>query len=215
MMRFVLLVALLGTSVATELTKETWDDAVAGKTVFLKFFAPWCGHCKSMKPDWDKLMAEFEGHATTLVADVDCTAGGKALCDEAGVRGYPTIKHGDPSDLQDYKGGRDLAALKAFAAGLGPQCSPSNIDLCDDAKKAQIKEFMALGAAEREAQIKVKEAELEKLESDFKSFVEGLQKLYSDANEKKDKDIEAMKSSGLGLLKSVHAHTKKMGNAEL
>merc|ERR1719215_2510140 len=149
MMRFVLLVALLGTSVATELTKETWDDAVAGKTVFLKFFAPWCGHCKSMKPDWDKLMAEFEGHATTLVADVDCTAGGKAICDEAGVRGYPTIKHGDPSDLQDYKGGRDLAALKAFAAGLGPQCSPSNIDLCDDAKKAQIKEFMAMRSRSR------------------------------------------------------------------
>ncbi len=41
-----------------------------------------CGHCKRMKPDWDKLMAAFEGHKTTLVADVDCTAGGEALCQE-------------------------------------------------------------------------------------------------------------------------------------
>ena len=41
-----------------------------------------------MKPDWDKLAKEFDGHATTLVADVDCTAGGKPLCDKAGVRGY-------------------------------------------------------------------------------------------------------------------------------
>ena len=41
-----------------------------------------------MKPDWDKLMKEFDGHATTLVADVDCTAGGKPLCDKVGVRGY-------------------------------------------------------------------------------------------------------------------------------
>jgi len=28
-------------SAATELTKETWDDAVSGKTVFVKFLAPW------------------------------------------------------------------------------------------------------------------------------------------------------------------------------
>eukprot|EP00932_Pfiesteria_piscicida_P020794 SRR837773.76.p1 GENE.SRR837773.76~~SRR837773.76.p1 ORF type:complete len:169 (-),score=96.75 SRR837773.76:3-509(-) len=168
-----------------------------------------------MKPDWDKLMAAFKDHATTLVADVDCTAGGKSLCEEVGVRGYPTIKHGDPSDMQDYKGGRDFAALKKFADELGPQCSPANIDLCDDAKKAQIKTFLAMSQADRDAAIKEKEAELSKLESDFKTFVEGLQKTYSEANEKKDKDVEAVKSSGLGLLKAVHAHVKKGGSTEL
>lgn len=62
-----------------------------------------CGHCKKLKPDWDKLIADFEGSATQLVADVDCTAGGKDLCDANGVRGYPTLKWGDPSDLQDYQ----------------------------------------------------------------------------------------------------------------
>mmetsp|Transcript_145401 Transcript_145401/g.465860 ORF Transcript_145401/g.465860 Transcript_145401/m.465860 type:complete len:169 (-) Transcript_145401:337-843(-) len=168
-----------------------------------------------MKPDWDKLAAAFKGHATTVIADVDCTAGGKALCDEIGVRGYPTIKYGDPNDLQEYKGGRDLPALKAFAEGLGPQCSPANMDLCDDAKKAQIKEFTSLSQAKRDEMIKEKEAEAAKVESDFKTFVDGLQKSYTEANEKKDKDIEALKSSGLGLLKSVHAHVKKTGSAEL
>jgi len=168
-----------------------------------------------MKPAWDKLMTAFKGHASTLVADVDCTADGKSLCEEVGVRGYPTIKHGDPNDLQDYKGGRDDSALTKFANELGPQCSPSNIELCEDAKKAQIKEFMAMGTAERETLVKTKEAELEKLESGFKTFVDGLQKQYTEANEKKDKDIEAIKSSGLGLLKSVHAHVKKTGSSEL
>jgi len=168
-----------------------------------------------MKPDWDKLMSAFKGHASTLVADVDCTAGGKSLCEEVGVRGYPTIKHGDPNDLQDYKGGRDASALTKFANELGPQCSPSNIELCEDAKKAQIKEFMAMGTAERETLVKTKEAELEKVESGFKTLVDGLQKQYTEANEKKDKDIEAIKSSGLGLLKSVHAHVKKTGSSEL
>jgi len=162
-----------------------------------------------MKPDWDKLMATFKDHASTLIADVDCTAGGKDLCSDLGVRGYPTIKHGDPNDLQDYKGGRDLAALTTFAEGLGPQCSPGNIDLCDAEKKKQIEEFKAMDSGKREETIKSKEAEMTKLEADFKTFVDGLQKSYTEANEKKDKDLEAVKAAGLGLLKAVHAHEKK------
>jgi len=168
-----------------------------------------------MKPDWDKLMGEFKDHATTLVADVDCTAAGKSLCEQVGVRGYPTIKYGDPGDLQDYKGGRDFSALKKHADGLGPSCSPANIDLCDEDKKKQIEEFRQLGAEKREAQIQEKTKEMEKLESDFKEFVDGLQKQYTEASEKKEKDVEALKSAGLGLLKAVHAHEKKAKKDEL
>lgn len=167
-----------------------------------------------MKPDWDKLAAEFESSKSVVIADVDCTAGGKSKCDEVGVRGYPSIKYGDPDDLQDYKGGRDLSTLQKFAAELGPMCSPANIDLCDEDKKKQIAEFTKLGAAKREEMIKEKEAEVEKAESDFKTFVEGLQKQYEEANKKKEADAEAIKDSGLGLLKAVHNHEKK-GKAEL
>jgi len=168
-----------------------------------------------MKPDWDKLMAEYKGSADKLIADVDCTTGGKSLCEQVGVRGYPTIKYGDPNDLQDYKGGRSFADLKKFADGLGPQCGPAALDLCDDAKKKQIEEFQALGASAREAKIAEQEKTLTKIEADFKKFVDGLQKQYTEANEKKDKDIEAIKSGGLGLLKSVHAFEKKAGKGEL
>merc|ERR1712125_284533 len=111
--------------------------------------------------------------------------------------------------MGDYKGGRDFAALKKFADGLGPSCSPANIDLCDDEKKAKIEEFKKLGAGKRDEMIKEKEAESAKLESDFKAFVEGLQKQYKEESEKKGKTIEDIKSSGLGLLKAVHAHEKK------
>jgi len=169
-----------------------------------------------MKPDWDKLMAAFEGSATVIVADVDCTAAGKSKCEEVGVRGYPTIKHGDPNDLQDYKGGRDFDSLKKFAeANLGPTCGPANLDLCDDAKKADIEKFSKMSAADLEAAIKEKTDAMEKLETDFKAFVDGLQKQYSDANEKKDKDVEEIKNSGLGLMKAVRAHKKSKDKEEL
>merc|ERR1719476_402674 len=125
-------------------------------------------------------MESFKDHATTLVADVDCTTGGKSLCNEIGVRGYPTIKHGDPNDLQDYKGGRDLAALKKFAEGMGPACGPANLELCDEEKKKTIGVFTAMSATDREAKIKADEGKMEQLESDFKTFVEGLQKQYTD-----------------------------------
>jgi len=162
-----------------------------------------------MKPDWDKLAAEYKDSQTILIADVDCTAGGKEKCNEVGVRGYPTIKYGDPDDLQDYKGGRKFADLKKFTDGLGPQCGPANLDLCDADKKAKIEEFQKLSADAREKLIKDKEAEMEKAEADFKAFVEGLQKQYQDESDKKDKAVEAIKADGLGLLKSVNAFQKK------
>jgi len=162
-----------------------------------------------MKPAWDKLMTEFADSKSALVADVDCTAGGKDLCSDKGVKGYPTIKHGDPNNLEDYKGGRDFDSLKKFAEeNLGPTCGPANLDLCDDEKKAQIEKFSKMSASELDAAIAEKSTAAEKLETDFKEFVEGLQKKYTEASEKKEKDVEAVKNSGLGLMKAVAAHSK-------
>jgi len=162
-----------------------------------------------MKPAWDKLIAEFKDSKTALVADVDCTAGGKDLCEQVGVRGYPTIKYGDPNNLEDYKGGRDFEALKKFAQeNLGPTCGPAHLELCDDAKKAEIDKFSKMSAADLDAAIKEKTDAMAKTEANFKEFVEGLQKQYTEASEKKDKDVEEIKNSGFGLMKAVAAHSK-------
>jgi len=174
--------------------------------VFIKFFAPWCGHCKKMKPAWDALMDEYAGHATKLVADVDCIKEGKPLCDAQGVKGFPTIKYGDPSDLQAYEGGRDEKSLKKFAEDkLVPMCSPKNIELCDDDKKAEIAKFQAMDADALAAEIEAKEAELKSVEEAFKKQVEGLQKQYEAFMKEKDDKSAAIKDSGLGLMKSVKA----------
>ena len=60
-------------------------------------------------------MADFADSETQLVADVDCTAEGEPLCNTMGVEGFPTLKWGDASDLQDYNGGRSYEDLKKFA----------------------------------------------------------------------------------------------------
>merc|ERR1739848_47627 len=145
-------------------------------------------------------------------ADVDCTAAGKALCEQVGVRGYPTIKHGDPNNLEDYKGGRDFSALEKFAKGLKPVCSPAKMDLCEPEMKEKILELQKLSAADLDTQIKEKEAEIEKAEKFFTDEVDKLQKAYQKLQEDKESTITAVKDSGLGLMKSVKAAA---GKAEL
>jgi len=159
-----------------------------------------------MKPAWDKLMKEFDGHATAMVGDVDCTSAGKPLCDSNAVKGFPTIKHGDPSSLEDYKGGRDFDSLLKFAKdNLKPVCSPANIDLCDATQKAEIEKFQAMSAADLDSAITEKEKEQQGAESTFKSEVEKLQKRYESLQKEKEAALEAVKKSGLGIMKAVKA----------
>merc|ERR1711920_1017501 len=179
-------------------------------------------------------MAEFKDSTTALVADVDCTADGKSLCDSVGVQGFPTIKYGDPNDLQDYQGGRKFDDLNTFAkANLGPQCGPKNLDLCDDAKKADIEKFSAMSVSELDEFIAKGKATIEELEAGFKTFVgtldaqvkeagdkkdEIMPKLraeYKKESDKKDEAVAAVKASGMGLAKSVKAFKAKTGTAEL
>lgn len=169
-----------------------------------------------MKPDWDKLMDAFADSKDALVADVDCTEAGKELCSEQGVKGYPTIKWGDPSNLEDYKGGRDYASLEKFAAGLKPVCSPANIDLCDAEKKAEIEKFLNMDTDELAKLIAEADKKVEEVEKDFKEGVEALQKQYQDLQTNKDKVQEEIKNAGLGLMKACKNHAaKSKGSDEL
>jgi len=169
-----------------------------------------------MKPDWDKLMDAFADSKTALVADVDCTAEGKSLCDNNGVKGYPTIKYGDPSALEDYKGGRDYDSLKKFAEeSLKPMCSPNNIDLCDAEKKAEIEKYQAMSDADLEAAISESTKLMDEAEETFKNGVTELQDTYQKLMEAKDKTLEDIKNSGLGLMKAVKASAGKKGSDEL
>jgi len=170
-----------------------------------------------MKPDWDKLMDAFADSDTALVADVDCTADGKELCSEQGVKGYPSIKWGDPSNLEDYQGGRDFNSLEKFAQeNLKPMCSPGNIDLCDGEKKADIEKFLGMPEKELDDMIAEKEKEVEDGEATFKKGVEDLQARYQELMKEKEKKEEEIKDAGLGLMKACKVHAaKSKGSDEL
>ena len=71
------------------LTQDNFDSELEKhKNLFIKFYAPWCGHCKKLAPVWEEMSNEY---TTMPVAEVDCTAHG-SICGKYGVNGYPTIK---------------------------------------------------------------------------------------------------------------------------
>jgi len=160
-----------------------------------------------MKPAWDKLMKEFKDSKTALVADVDCTAEGKPLCDANGVQGFPTIKYGDPNALEKYEGGRDYDTLKKFAdENLKPMCSPANMDLCDDDQKAELNKLLEMELDDLKSKIEEGEKKIEEAEETFKTELQKLQDAYQKLTKDKEDTIASVKSSGLGQMKSVLAH---------
>lgn len=97
-----------------ELTGSNFDATVKGKATFIKFYAPWCGHCKHLAPTWDKLATALKG--TAQIAKVDCTQHA-ALCSEFNIEGYPTLIFQTAAGaFSEYEGGRDQAAFEKFVA---------------------------------------------------------------------------------------------------
>jgi len=169
-----------------------------------------------MKPAFDKLMKEYEGHATAGVFDVDCTAAGKPLCDSNGVRGFPTIKYGDPNSLEAYEGGRDYDSLLKFCQeNLKPVCSPANIELCDEAQTANINKFTSMTDAELAALIKAGADKKSDAEKAFKDEVSKLQKNYEALTAAKEAALEEVDNSGVSTAKAVQAHKATAAKDEL
>jgi protein disulfide-isomerase A6 len=99
-----------------DLTPDNFDSVVDGsKGAFVEFFAPWCGHCKKLAPDWEQLGAQFEGSKDVIIGKVDADAH-KELGSRFDVHGYPTLKWFPKGSTtpEDYQGGRGLDELAAF-----------------------------------------------------------------------------------------------------
>lgn len=86
------------------------EDKPKQDTKVVLFFAPWCGHCKSVVPVWDSLAQKYKN-----VVKVDCDAN-PDIAQQEKVRGFPTIRAYVNNEAVEYQGDRSAASLEAFVS---------------------------------------------------------------------------------------------------
>ncbi|XP_022621967.1 protein disulfide-isomerase A4 [Seriola dumerili] len=104
------------------LTKDNFDETVNNADIILvEFYAPWCGHCKRLAPEYEKAAKELSQRSPPIpLAKVDATVENE-IATRFGVTGYPTLKIFRKGKAFDYSGPREKYGIVDY---MGEQAGP-------------------------------------------------------------------------------------------
>lgn len=177
--------AILAARASVPLTADDFDEKTQGKKAFVKFYAPWCTHCKKLAPVWDALNID------ALVGEVDCTVHAE-LCQTHGVKGYPTILYTKGYGWKKYEKGRDLEALEAFAQEHLTDGCFEDQSLCTADELQRIEGLRTLRADELDTRLKNAKAEADAAEALFQGHVKRLQADYETLTKEKEERLQEL-----------------------
>jgi len=146
-----LAMALLAMALATAkgeevvtLTESNFDEAIKKHSfMVVEFYAPWCGHCKSLAPEYEKAAAALKGDKSAgqeiILAKVDATVE-RNLSEKFGIGGFPTLKifeNHDASSPSEYAGPRDATGIVDY---LKKRAGPASREITSDADAKDLME---------------------------------------------------------------------------
>ncbi|CAD8116986.1 unnamed protein product [Paramecium sonneborni] len=100
-----------------ELTSDNFNSIVldSKQDVLVKFFAPWCGHCKNMAEAYKTLAANLANNQNVLIAEMDWT---QHKTDSVEIKGFPTLvffkKGGEKPEQIKYQRARTAESMAEF-----------------------------------------------------------------------------------------------------
>ncbi|KAI1715090.1 thioredoxin domain-containing protein [Ditylenchus destructor] len=152
----VFLVSALAASDVLEYTDANFETDITQHDVALaEFYAPWCGHCKKLAPEYEKAATKLKSNDPPIaLVKVDCTSE-KATCDKFGVSGFPTLKifrHGQAT--QDYDGPRDAEGIVKYMRGQAGPSAKELKSLSDFEKFVDNDDVSVVGFFESESKLK-------------------------------------------------------------
>ncbi|KAI0090087.1 protein disulfide isomerase [Irpex rosettiformis] len=107
------------------LDTHTFDEVALdpSKDVIVTFTAPWCGHCKNLKPTYEKVAIDFANEPNCVVANVDAdAAANRPLAEKYGVGSFPTIKFFGKNSKEEPEDYDEARTEEAFVSFLNSRC---------------------------------------------------------------------------------------------
>ena len=99
---------------------EAFDNQESSKKCFVMFYAPWCGHCKTTKPEFEKFQESYKGSIKILAIDCEDDKN-KEIVAQQDIKGFPTIRYypdGLSGQYTEYNGGRTTDDFNQYVSNI-------------------------------------------------------------------------------------------------
>jgi thiol-disulfide isomerase/thioredoxin len=115
-------------SAVIELDDNSFYGYAKDRDVLLvDFYAPWCGDCKNLEPDFQAAGASLGARSIDL-AKVDCFGAGKGLCNSFGIKEWPTLKNFNRGKYTgDYTGGLTAGEIAGYVNTVENAANPQAV----------------------------------------------------------------------------------------